>query len=169
MTAVSPAAPRRPLHPLLAWPLAALLYALTLTAAALWGLKAAEHGFDSRARDLLICYALGAPLGLLALAPVYRYLLPRGRPLLRYGLAFVLVAGASTAGIALLAFLATTPLSEIFRPDISLLTRLLSPIAAYALEVFLFLTLGQRIAMPQALPILIAAAWWLGDRRARIP
>lgn len=177
MIAVPPAAPessappsrgrRARLPTLVAWPLAAVGYGLLLAAAALWGLKTGERGIDSRAVALLVCYALGGPLGLVALAPLYRFLLPRRWPILRFALSFILIAGASSAAIALLAFLATNPIAEAFRPGIPMIIRVRSLIEPYALEGFLFLTMGQRVAMPQALVPLVLAAWWLADRRAR--
>lgn len=177
MIAVPPAAPdsspaptsgrRPPLPTLVAWLLAGLVYGLALTAAALWGLKTGERGLDSRALALLVCYALGGPLGLLTLAPLYRFLLPRRWPLVRFALGFILVAGASSAAIAFLAFVATNPIAEAFRPGIPMIIRVRSLVEPYALEGFLFLTIGQRVAMPQALVPLVLAAWWLADRRAR--
>lgn len=175
MTALPPALPdqptvppyRRPLPTLVAWPLAALVYGALLAAAALWGLKTGERGLDSRAQALLVCFALGGPLGLVALAPLYRFVLPRRMPWLRYVLAAVLVAGASSAAIAFVAFVATNPIAEAFRPGIPLVIRVRSLVEPYALEGYLFLTIGQRVAMPQALAPILLAAWWLADRRGR--
>lgn len=168
--ATIPAAPAR--HALLtsrlAWPLAALVYAALMVACVLWGLKMGERGIDTRARELLGAYAVGAPLGLIALAPFYGWLVPRRSRIAGTIVALILVAGATVAAIAFVGFAVNSPWWDAFQPGLSPTLRVWILGESYALNVFLFLTLGYRIAMPQGLVPLLLAALWLADRRRRV-
>lgn len=168
--AAVPATPPR--HALLTsrfvWPLAALVYAALMVACVLWGLKTGERGIDTRARELLGAYAIGAPLGLIALAPFYGWLVPRRSRVAGLIVALILVAGATAAAIAFVGFATNSPWWDAFQPDLPLKLRVWILGESYALNVFLFLTLGYRVAMPQGLVPLFLAALWLADRRRRI-
>jgi hypothetical protein len=162
--ASSPVPPRRPLwRAALVWALAALVYGAALAVAALWGLKAGDHG---RAQRLLMCYVVGGPLGLVALAPVHRFLLPR-RGWWRYPIACLLVGTATTLGIPFVAYLLEADFVGPFVPGIPLLARAMFLVMPYAMELFFFLTLSGRLALPQVLIPVALAAWWLAARRAR--
>jgi hypothetical protein len=168
--AAIPSAPAR--HTLLtsrlAWPLAALVYTALMVACVLWGLRTGERGIDTRAQELLGAYAAGAPLGLIALAPFYGWLVPRRSWIGGVIVALFLVAGATAAAISFVGFAVNSPWWDAFQPDLSLKLRVWILGESYGLNVFLFLTLGYRVAMPQGLVPLVLAALWLADRRRRI-